>query len=321
MHVFLYKFKMALMCKHVVKKPRGDATPPDLFSTIDPNSIEYILQFLALSDLFCLVLTAPEVLSQVKSIYNIKGECGVVARSSVMYYLLHALHENTEESLSTAHEFMPSFILINFFKYLGPSLRVLLSFEDFCFIVPRPILPADTHSQVRLEIDRYCADLLEVLRLLPGVTTLKLIAALPAPTAKPVERHVPAIAGRCELKALTLVDFSLSVDDIYAITLLPCLVELTLIYSQSAPILTDLFSRLHKLPCLRALNLQAGNGFDERQLLSLQGCKSLTSLSLPYPISACTRTFLTSLWHNNQSLKQIIPPTDSQTDSINCCAV
>ena len=74
MHVFLQKFKMALMCKHVVKKPRGDATSPALFSTIDPNSMEYILQFLALSDLFYLVLAAPEVLSQVKSIYNIKGE-------------------------------------------------------------------------------------------------------------------------------------------------------------------------------------------------------------------------------------------------------
>ena len=119
---------------------------------------------------------------------------------------------------------------------------------------------------------------------------------------------------------LTLTNFGFDLLDICVISLLPNLLELTLIYSRDTPMLADLFSMLHRLPRLHSLTLQSNHGFDNEQLHSLQGCNSLASLRLPYPIAKYTRTFLER--HNGSQVEEGIKVVaNSQSENTHGCVV
>lgn len=84
--------------------------------------------------------------------------------------------------------------------------------------------------------------------------------------------------------------------------------------------LADLFSMLHRIPGLHSLTLQSNHGFDNEQLHSLQGCNSLASLRLPYPIAKYTRTFLER--HNGSEVEEGIKVVaNSQSENTHGCVV
>lgn len=319
MYAFFGKFKQNIISCIATNRSRGGYALPGLFCVINTDCLSHITEFMSIKDQLSLIFCSYEGVSPMSGIYHKSTEDEIINRRSIISYLFYALPIRRGEISRSVHDYVLNCLQVYFFKYYAKPLSMCLCYEDFCFILPRPITVAQTHGDLSLDIDRYAGSLLEVLRLLPGVRTLNLTAALPATNTRFMERHVPIISGRCELQVLALTNFGFGLDDVYAISLLPNLLELTLIYSHATPILADLFSKLHRLQGLRSLTIQSNHGFDNEQLLDLQGCDSLAFLRLPYPIAKHTRTFL-ELHNGSQVAAGIKVVADSQSEAINACA-